>query len=128
MKGMRLCLQLERGDFILKSDDGFTLVEVITAMMIMSVITFTIVPLLVQVYKERVSIQESQKATFILTDLVQQWLHENITPHDNVILQDYPTITVDSSWVETNQLKVCLHWTSKNERNYSRCKYGKKLE
>lgn len=102
---------------------GFTLIEVITAMMVISILTLFILPMLVQVYMERASIQEEQKVNILLKDAVQQWLHENKVPQ----VEEDSTYELETFEVEKNQIKVCFSWKAKNNRSYIRCNYGKKL-
>ncbi|OIJ11305.1 hypothetical protein BKP37_15965 [Anaerobacillus alkalilacustris] len=105
---------------------GFSLIEVMTSLMILSIMTIIILPTLATVYQERSSIQQEQRAIIILEKVITEWIYEGKIVHEMQITEMNTIFTISSEATGKKELTACISWNAANNRSYERCESGKK--
>jgi len=105
---------------------GFTLLEVVYSILILSLFTTTFFPILTMVYDERITIREQQASLGILSDSIHGWLYENDEP------PLYESVKHNGTTYQLHHVPLkevtsfCISWDGKNNRSYERCEQAKK--
>lgn len=111
---------LEKGGCIIENSSGFTLMEVILALSLLSVCTLAILPASVVVYNERLTLQQENLAGEQLRESIQNYLTGVETPTAPLWM------TVEETRSTSGEYEVCVAYTGANKRRYHRCLYAKK--
>jgi prepilin-type N-terminal cleavage/methylation domain-containing protein len=110
----------------LKNSNGFSLIEVMTALTVFTVVAAAALPMLIHVYKERSAIAEERQALEILQNRVQLWLATGNVPDDNQTETIRRSGTTYHFTSERDQrsgiITACINWTGSNERGYRKCR------
>lgn len=117
---------MEGDDFILNNCRGFTLIEVITSLLILTVITVFLLPTIATVYKERVSIRQEERALLHLDRAITSWIYEDQFKDGQKVEHENTTYTLAFMTTSNQELKACISWVAQNERQYERCANGKR--
>ncbi|MCT8138672.1 type II secretion system protein [Anaerobacillus sp. CMMVII] len=106
---------------------GFSLIEVMTALMVVIVITLILIPTLAIVYEERMAIQQEKKAMNLLSKTITGWIYEENGNLETEVT-DLDTIYKITTTVkeESQELKACIAWRAANDRQYEKCASGKR--
>ncbi|WNF37795.1 competence type IV pilus minor pilin ComGE [Bacillaceae bacterium IKA-2] len=110
----------------MKNCKGFTLVEVMTSLLIVTVMISVLVPTLAIVYKERVSIRQEERALFHLERAITSWIYQDELNDGLVVGHENTQYTLAFMTIGNHELKACISWISENERQYERCASGKR--
>ncbi|WP_209123047.1 type II secretion system protein [Alkalihalobacillus sp. BA299] len=109
----------------MKRDRGFSLLEVITSVFIVSIMSASLFPAMIKIYTEREAIREFRIANNNITEAIQVWLFEHTLPSGNFAerntIYQWSILTLNDG-----QVKFCLTWSSKNGRDYEQCGHAKK--
>lgn len=108
----------------MKKFNGFSLIEVITSLLILGILVTIFLPIIHKVYVERSSIWQEQEALYYTNEIILDWL-EDIEIESHVI-ESNSTIYHAHIESEKNELLVCLEWIASNNRKYERCEHAKK--
>jgi prepilin-type N-terminal cleavage/methylation domain-containing protein len=118
----------EEAGFTLKNSKGFSLLEVIAALAVFSFVVAAIVPFIVRIYEERITIEEERLALEILHNEIEMWLLEYThEPPEDDDISKHSTVFHMSTQSETSseEVKFCISWNGSNERRYEKCGYAK---
>jgi prepilin-type N-terminal cleavage/methylation domain-containing protein len=111
----------------LKNCKGFTLVEVITALMVLTIMTLVLLPSLAKIYQERGAIHQEHVALHLLDKAITSWIYDNNTLiEENVVIEQNTTYTLTLLLNDDNYIRACINWIGANQRVYERCESGKK--
>lgn len=112
--------------FTLKRSNGFSLIEVLTSLLLLGIVVTVLIPVLTRTYQERVSIEQERMAMYYLNEVILDWLEDTPIDKTSKISSDidYQLKTFLTS--EDKELKVCIQWKASNSRNYERCEQAKK--
>lgn len=102
--------------------------EVMMSFFLLSVMTAAILPYMLAVYEERLTIQEEKEAYLYVSKIIQEWLYEDRSLPEEATVQLKNTTYELRTEIDGRMLKVCLHWVGRNERDYTVCNYGKKVD
>lgn len=121
-------LPLEKGGFTLKGSEGFTLIELISSLLVFFVITTALLPILSKVYIERMMIKEDLQTMEMLSTIMQEWLYDNkeLPNNHHVIVRSEVTYFITKRMNGADEIELCFRWDGRNDRAYVRCAYGKK--
>lgn len=113
---------------MLKKSDGFTLIEVMAALAVLTITAATTIPLLTQVYRERISVSQEREALAILQNRIELWTTsgKSSVPKNSVVHRSGTVYRM--SWhLEDGKhtVKTCISWQGRNERRYEQCGYAK---
>lgn len=97
-----------------------------TALLILTVITAVLLPTLVTVYKERVSIRQEERAILQLERTITSWIYEDEFSHEKKYQHENTIYTLSFMEIGTKELKACINWVAANERKYENCASGKR--
>lgn len=111
----------------MRKPNGYTLMEVVFSVLVLSIITATILPAFIKIYQERLTIREQHQAQTYLANIIQEWLFDQKSPEPNDYITINGTAYRQNIHLSHNALKVCLNWNGQNERTYTICDYGKKF-
>ncbi|WP_369293396.1 type II secretion system protein [Alkalihalophilus pseudofirmus] len=109
-----------KGGCIIENSSGFTLMEVILALSLLSVCTLAILPASLVVYNERLTLQQENLAGEQLRESIQNYLTGVETPTAPLWM------TVEEMRSTSGEYEVCVAYTGANKRRYHRCLYAKK--
>ncbi|WP_411810034.1 type II secretion system protein [Alkalihalophilus marmarensis] len=104
----------------MENSSGFTLMEVILALSLLSVCTLAILPASLVVYNERLTLQQENLAGEQLRKSIQNYLTGVEPPTAPLWL------TVEETRSTSGEYEVCVAYTGANKRRYHRCLYAKK--
>ncbi|MED1601091.1 type II secretion system protein [Alkalihalophilus marmarensis] len=110
----------EKGGSIIESSSGFTLMEVILALSLLSVCTLAILPAYLIIYNERLTLQQENLAGEQLRESIQNYLTGEEQPTAPLWM------TVEETRSASGEYVVCAAYTGANKRQYHRCLYAKK--
>ncbi|MGY4690273.1 hypothetical protein [Salibacterium sp. K-3] len=102
---------------MIKDDHGFTLMEAVTALALLSSFCLVFLPLYHQSMKEQKSVNEERTALFLLEKEALQLLDHssgNITGKKEGIYEW-------SSQPQQSGTNLCLQWEGENDRPYKKC-------
>ncbi|WP_158211631.1 prepilin-type N-terminal cleavage/methylation domain-containing protein [Alkalihalobacterium alkalinitrilicum] len=109
----------------MKRDKGFSMLEVIISIFILSVMMASLYPALIKIYEERATIRQESIANNAIYEGLQLWLFENQLPVLEFRKED--TLFLWSvSQSNEREIRVCLTWSGRNGRDYKKCGYAKK--
>jgi hypothetical protein len=82
---------------------------------------FTITPLLIEVYQERVTLKEESIAISLCHNALQEWVVSREEPgSDHIVGGNRKVYNV--SWVRKDEaIEICIDWMGTNGRNRSVC-------
>lgn len=111
----------------MKKNEGFSLYEVMAAVAVFSIVMTATVPLLIIVYRERITIDEEQQALEMLHNEIETWLlSRSVTLPENKTLRTRSTVFhVMTEKSSSNTARFCISWDGSNERRYEQCGYVK---
>lgn len=111
----------------MKNCKGFSLLEVIVALSILSIISTSSLSIIITVYKERIAIKESYHALELLQTQIQEWLFDaGDVVQDKVVEVNGTVYVIDMEFQSDSKTKFCVRWNGRNERVYERCEYAKR--
>ncbi|MEK4565611.1 competence type IV pilus minor pilin ComGE [Alkalihalobacillus sp. FSL R5-0424] len=100
---------------------GFTLIEVMISLVLLSIVTTFILPVLIKIHQERVVIKQQEEALYLLEDYALAFTHGTAAASFNHSLYQFKNeVIADGS------TQFCLTWEGANSRNYESCLYTKK--
>ena len=107
----------------MKSNKGFTLIEVLVAMSIIMMLVATIVPIDLLLKQEKKILQDRRIISFYLHDELQEVvLGKAKLKHEQVMVRNSPVsieFKAEAEWV-----KGCARWTNAKQKEESVCLYG----
>ncbi|MFK3937227.1 prepilin-type N-terminal cleavage/methylation domain-containing protein [Alkalihalobacillus sp. NPDC078783] len=113
---------LERGEYVIQSKrNGFTLIEVMISLVLLSIVTIFILPVLIKVYQERVVITQQEEAIYLLEELALAFTHG-----DSPASFSHSLYHLEQNVVVDGSTQFCLKWEGANSRYYESCLYTKK--
>lgn len=94
------------------------------ALFILTITTLFLIPILNQVYVEKITVQQEKKGLYLLDQAITNWVYEEVSTLDR--LEALNTIYEVTYLLKSDKLKACVTWNGKNNRYYERCGYAKK--
>lgn len=113
---------LERGEFDIQSKcNGFTLIEVMISLVLLSILATFILPVLIKIHQERVVIKQQEEALYLIEDYALSFTHGHApASFSHSLYQFKQEVIADGS------TQFCLMWEGANLRDYESCLYTKK--
>lgn len=91
------------------------------------VFSLILIPTLVLLYNERMSIFQERKAIHLLDKTITSWVYDESDLIHTEVNDLGTTYKIVLSVDEASQhLKACITWKAANDRQYERCESGKK--
>ncbi|MCD8502254.1 MAG: type II secretion system GspH family protein [Bacillaceae bacterium] len=109
----------------MKNYNGFSLIEVITSLLVLVIVITVLIPIITKVYVERGSIRQEQDAIYFINEIILDWL-ENIPIESQVIESNGTSYFIRLDSMNEKAITVCLEWDAINTRKYERCEQAKK--
>lgn len=112
----------------MRNSKGFSLIEVLAALAVMTIVVATVVPSLIHVYRERATIQEKRQALEMLHNRTQKWLANegDAAIYDDTVKKGVVTYSFTVKNHDSDgKLTLCVSWTGSNERGYHKCEIGR---
>lgn len=88
--------------------------------------TLSLLPALVTIYQERISIQQEQTALLILDEVITDWIYVDKWPLVSQVSELNTTFFISYEINEPHLLTACIRWKGANNRQYENCGSGKK--
>ncbi|MGO4887139.1 prepilin-type N-terminal cleavage/methylation domain-containing protein [Anaerobacillus sp. MEB173] len=111
----------------MRNCNGFTLIEVIASLSIVTVLMASCLPLFITVNNERVAIRENFYAFDLLYVSIQDWLiEERVHLYTQQVERNGTLYRITVQSEEMNNAFICIKWLGSNDRQYERCEYAKK--
>ncbi|WP_161568274.1 type II secretion system protein [Anaerobacillus alkaliphilus] len=111
----------------MNNSKGFSLIEVMTSLMILSLTSMAILPALNQVYEERMAILQEKQGINILEKMLTEWTYDGDFLYEEEINDLETMYRVSYTFADSGpDLKVCVTWQGRNQRLYERCASAKK--
>ncbi|WP_420796757.1 type II secretion system protein [Alkalihalophilus marmarensis] len=105
---------------MIENSSGFTLMEVILALSLLSVCTLAILPAYLVIYNERLTLQQENLAGEQLRESIQNYLTGEEQPPAPLWLNVVETRSASGEY------EVCADYTGANKRKYHMCLYARK--
>ncbi|NEU29634.1 hypothetical protein GN156_02380 [bacterium LRH843] len=86
------------------------------SVVMLTIICGSVLPILIIVYQERVTIQEKVDALYQL----EQWTHHYIAGNENQVNKDIDVL-VRKEKISEHVMRFCSKWPAKNGREYEYC-------
>jgi prepilin-type N-terminal cleavage/methylation domain-containing protein len=118
---------LEREDFILRNNNGFTLIEVLITVSILLGVVITVIPLLQLLRLEGETLKDRRYMNQELFDELQSFLWSPGRPlpqSHHTTFQGNGMIAVYHFTLERDLIKGCVEWTNVKEKRETICLYG----
>lgn len=112
---------------MLKSCRGFSLIEVLAALAVFTIAATVAIPLLTQIYRERISVSQEREALAILQNHMQIGVLTKSSTEKNSVIQHSGTI-YKLTWhphKAEGTVEACISWKGSNERRYQKCGYAR---
>ena len=110
----------------MKNSDGFSLVEVIISLMILSMTIAVIIPALNMVFTERKTIREERVAEEMIHRIYMEFFYEGVRYREEKIIFENTEYNLKIR-DEARFTYLCVSWEGVNRREYERCLSGKKI-
>lgn len=94
--------------------------------MLLTVITSALLPPLIIVNNERMTMREEQKALFILEQKLSNWVYEDIPIISEETMINDTLYLLAVTQLADHHIRLCIHWNGANDRLYERCEEAKK--
>ncbi|HET7579760.1 MAG TPA: type II secretion system protein [Bacillales bacterium] len=113
---------------MLKNRKGFSLVEVMAALTVLTITAAVSLPLLIHVYQDREAVHEELRAANLLQNHLKRWIVEGTAGAQNHQVLRHGGTTYRLTWNAEPELKaekICITWYSSKERRKQKCGYAK---
>ncbi|WP_413379747.1 prepilin-type N-terminal cleavage/methylation domain-containing protein [Alkalihalobacillus sp. 1P02AB] len=104
----------------IKKCDGFTLIEVLLSFSLLNLISLMLVPVIIELQQERLTLREQEEALYILEEGIHHFMLEQPIP-ELKNKQFEQSINEDMGEIE-----YCLQWQASNHKLYQSCLYAKR--
>lgn len=116
---------MEKGDFMLRTSNGFTFVEALVGLNIVLVIVFTVGMVINTIYFERTILYERRTISSNLHDQLQPFIYENRSlPSKQVQKVNHTKVTVQFKEISNHYIEACAKWQNIKGREEKVCLYG----
>ncbi|MBM7097317.1 type II secretion system protein [Bacillus sp. H-16] len=105
----------------MKKCSGFTLVEIVISLFLISLIAGTMLPVYIQIKEERVWLEQERFVHGKLTDLILAYYYDEPELPDSVE-RNGTVFFVRAKHLEKSELEVCIHWQYKTKTR-EKCLY-----
>ncbi len=113
------------GNITLSNNNGFTLIEVLLAFMIVFIVITTIVPIVSLIEYERTILSDRRTYTHVLHDELQPYLWESKATPDTYTKKFAANEVTFQFSKREHLVKGCAHWKNVKQTNEKICLYGK---
>ncbi|KGA95909.1 hypothetical protein AJ85_09480 [Alkalihalobacillus alcalophilus ATCC 27647 = CGMCC 1.3604] len=104
----------------IKKCDGFTLIEVLLSFTLLNLISLMLVPVIIQLQQERLTLYEQEEALYILEEGIHHFMLEQPIPAlKNQLFEQRIN-------EEVREIEYCLQWQASNNKLYQSCLYAKR--
>jgi len=125
MRCTKLFFNLGKGDFTLRNSNGFSVIEVLIAVVMLFSLVSTFLPIIVILDAEQKVLSERRELAYKLHDKLQQhiWNSNHVTDHLNETNSDSHQATFHFQ-EENGFIKGCAVWNNAKKREETLCLYG----
>lgn len=105
---------------------GFTLIEVSIALLILFIALSIFIPIGIRLYLERLAIREHYQALEYINEWLLLWRFDHMLPLASEIFINDTNYYLVATSPNDSELTLCLEWIGRNARNYEQCGFAKK--
>ncbi|HET7628470.1 MAG TPA: type II secretion system protein [Bacillales bacterium] len=106
----------------MKKGNGFSLVETMAALFVLTIVVAGTIPVVTKLYEERAAAHEKARALNLLENELHRWLLIGKIKKHHDIKRGSVMYHVHSNGIDNgNALTVCIRWKASNERRYESC-------
>ena len=105
---------------LMRSEHGFTLLETLTAVLVITVCLSFIVPAYIKIIQERESLKQEEEALSVLNQSLYHWI-QNEKDQPSIISQSGVQFHLVWQLLGEGHIQICLDWSPPNKRSQRLC-------